>query len=74
MTSVKHMQGVSFGAGGVEAVQAVHLLLTEGDVKLMAEMPEKVMEEIHARAEQVGAVLEGILADTHGHPRWGLNE
>jgi hypothetical protein len=32
------------------------------------------MKEIHARAEQVSAVLEGILSETHGHVRWGLNE
>jgi hypothetical protein len=71
MTSVKHTQSVSIGTGGIEAV---HLLLTEGDVKLMAEAPEKVMKEIHARAERVSAVLEGILSESHGHVRWGLNE
>jgi hypothetical protein len=71
MTSVKQISSVSIGAGGIEAV---HLLLTEGDVRLMAEAPEKVMAEIHARAERVSSVLEGILSETHGRACWGLNE
>ena len=53
---------------------AVHLLITEGDVKAMAESPEQAMEEIEVRATQVSAVLEGIFLEPHGHPQWGLNE
>ena len=74
MTYVQQTLNVASGAvsGGA------HLLLTEGDVKMMAEMmvenPEKVMEEIRVRAEKVSSVLEDILVEPHGEPRWGLNE
>jgi hypothetical protein len=61
-------------ASGAITEGAVHLLLTEGDVKMMVENPEQVMEEIRVRAEQVSSVLEGILLEPHGQPRWGLNE
>lgn len=72
MTSTQHnTQGVSGGAGGIGAV---HLLLTQGDVKMMVENPEQVMEEIRLRAEQVSSVLEHILSEPHGVPRWGINE
>jgi hypothetical protein len=40
----------------------------------MVENPAKIMEEIRVRAEQVSSVLEGILLEPHGQPRWGLNE
>jgi hypothetical protein len=50
------------------------LLLTEGEMKLMAENPEQVMEEIRVRAEQVSSVLQDILHEPHGVPRWGINE
>jgi len=52
----------------------IPLLITEGDVKMMAESPEQAMEEIWLRATQVGSVLEAILREPHGEPRWGLNE
>ena len=59
---------------GVEGIGAVHLLLTSGDVKLMAENPEMVMREIELRATKVSSVLEEILREPHGRPDWGLNE
>ena len=58
--------------GGTDNV--VHLLITEGDVKMMADDPEQVMEEMWLRATQVSSVLEDILREPHGVPRWGLNE
>jgi hypothetical protein len=70
MNSTQHTQNVSSGGG----MSAVHLLLTQGEVKLMVENPEQVMEEIRLRAEQVSSVLESILMEPHGQPRWGINE
>ena len=52
----------------------VPLLMTADDVKMMAEDPELVMEEMWLRATRVGSVLENILREPHGEPRWGLNE
>jgi hypothetical protein len=71
MTSTQHMRNVSGGTGSMEAV---HLLLAEGDIKLMVENPEQVMEEIRLRATQVGSILEGILHEPHGRPDWGIND
>ena len=53
---------------------AVHLLLTEGEMNLTADNPERVMDEIHIRAERVGAVLEAILLEPHGRPQWGTED
>ena len=53
---------------------AVHLLLTEGEPKKLAHDPEWWMADIETRATEVGSVLEGILHESHGIPRWGLNE
>jgi hypothetical protein len=53
---------------------SVHLLLTEGDVELMAKDPDRVMEDIRMRTTEMGSVLEEILSQSHGEPRWGLNE
>ncbi len=58
----------------IDANSMVPLLMTEDDVKMMAESPEQVMEEMRLRATEVGAVLEAILREPHGEPRWGLNE
>ncbi|HAO79886.1 MAG TPA: hypothetical protein DCQ92_13110 [Verrucomicrobia subdivision 3 bacterium] len=52
----------------------VHLMLTEGEAGLMPKDLERLMEEIRLRATLVGPVLEGILREPHGQPRWGLNE
>ena len=54
--------------------EAVHLLLTEGEVELMAVNPEQVMQDIETRATAVSAILAGILQEPQGHPDWGLNE
>ena len=70
MTSTQQTQNVSGGTGGLE----VHLLLTQGEIKLAVDNPEQVMEEIRLRAEQVGSILQGILLEPHGQPRWGINE
>ena len=56
------------------ADSVVALTVRADDVKLMAEDPEQVMEEMWVRATQVGSVLEKILHEPHGVPRWGLNE
>ena len=69
MDPVQQMVSNTGGTGSV-----AHLLIAEGDVKMMAEDPERVMEEIALRATQVGSVLEGIFLEPHGQPRWGLNE
>ena len=58
----------------VGADSVVHLTITADDVKMMAEDPERVMEEMWLRANQVSSVLENILREPHGEPRWGLNE
>jgi hypothetical protein len=60
--------------GGSGNAEAVHLLLTEGDVRMMAENPEQVMEDIRVRATMVSSVLEDILLEPHGRSDWGLNE
>jgi hypothetical protein len=56
------------------ADSVVALTVRADDVKLMAEDPEQVMEEIWVRATQISSVLENILLEPHGVPRWGLNE
>jgi hypothetical protein len=71
-------QHTSTLTGDAESLAAVHLLLTEGEIRMMAENPEQnpeqVMEEIQVRATQVSSVLEGILLEPHGRPDWGINE
>ena len=52
----------------------VPLLITAEDVKRLAKDPERVMEEMRLRATEIGSVLEDILREPHGEPRWGLNE
>lgn len=59
-------------AGVADSVVA--LTVRVDDVKLMAEDPEQVMEEMWVRATQVSSVLENILQEPRGVPRWGLNE
>ena len=53
---------------------AVHLMLTEGDVRTMAQSPDQDIEKIHLRATKMSQVLEKILHEPHGVPRWGINE
>lgn len=70
MTSTQQTQNVS---GNADAT-AVHLMIKEGKVQLVVENPEQVIDELRTRAEELGSVLEGILLEPHGEPRWGLNE
>jgi hypothetical protein len=56
------------------ADSVVALTVRADEEKLMAEDPEQVMEEMWVRATQVSSVLENILHEPHGEPRWGLNE
>jgi hypothetical protein len=58
--------------GGTDSV--VHLLVKGGSSNVMPEDPERVMEEMWLRATRVSSVLENILHEPHGEPRWGLNE
>jgi len=64
----------NMAAGLAAGEHAVPLLLTEGDVKMMAHYPERVMEDIQMRATQISRTLESILHEPHGQPRWGINE
>ena len=52
----------------------IHLMLKDGNKELVPAEPERMMDEFMVRATQVGSVLEGILHEPHGQPRWGLNE
>ncbi len=56
------------------ADSVVVLTVRADEEKLTAEDPEQVMEEMWVRATQVSSVLENILLEPHGVPRWGLNE
>jgi hypothetical protein len=61
-------------SGAIGSANAVHLMITDRDVKLMAADPKQFMEEMRSRATKIGPVLEAILHEPHGQPRWGLNE
>lgn len=61
-------------SGGADSVVAVHLLLSDNEVTVSVDNPERVMEELQARASTVSSVLEGILLEPHGRPDWGLND
>ena len=69
---MNQMQHTATGASGADGT--VHLLITEGDVRLMVEEPEQVMEEIELRATSVGPVLEAIFREAQEQSRWGINE
>ena len=73
MNPVRQTVGGTAAPNAQTHVQS-HLLITEGDIELMAANPEVAMEEIRVRATQMSSVLEEILRDTHAHPHWGLNE
>jgi hypothetical protein len=53
---------------------AVPALFTDEDIKLMAENPRQVIENIQVRATHMSSVLMEILREPHGEPDWGLNE
>ena len=61
-------------SGTIGSVSPAHLMITDRDVKLLATDPERFMEEVRLRATSIGPVLEAILHESHGQPRWGLNE
>jgi len=73
MNTVQHMIHDTSWPGGV-----LHLTLREGSQALPPESPakltERLMEEVSLRATMVGPVLEGILHEGQGQPRWGINE
>lgn len=64
-------QNIPASAAGHQVVPA---LFTDEDIKLMAENPRQVIENIQARATQMSSVLAEILREPHGEPDWGLNE
>lgn len=53
---------------------AVHLLLTQGEIRLLAGDPQRMEEEFLLRATKMSQVLEDILRHSHGEPHWGINE
>ena len=57
-----------------EKPQPMRLLLTGGEMKWLAQSPEKTFTELQQRATQMSQVLEEILCKTHRPARWGLNE
>ena len=69
MNTVQHLVSNSSDTACV-----VHLLLREGDAGMAPQDPERMMEDIWARATLMGPVMERILHEPHGEPRWGLNE
>jgi hypothetical protein len=60
---MKHVQPVVHDAHGVP--DAVRLMWTEGELGLDARESDVVIEEISARATEIGPVLEGILHESH---------
>jgi hypothetical protein len=52
----------------------VHMMLTNNQPKLIPQDPEMLIAEISQRATHMSSILEGILQEPHGQPRWGLNE
>jgi hypothetical protein len=71
MTQLSKTAAVHNFSGGPEAV---HLLLTEGEVEMMAVNPEQVMQDIETRATALSSILSGILQEPQGRPDWGLND
>ena len=65
MPTVRNITGSTDGGS-----HAIHLLLREGEVRLLASDPEKAMKEIEVRARTIGRVLEEILHEPHGGPDW----
>lgn len=53
---------------------AIHLLLTQGELKVLAGAPKRIEEELLFRATQMSQVLEEILRRPHHEIHWGLNE
>jgi hypothetical protein len=53
---------------------AVHLLLTQGEIRVLAEDPQRMEEEFLLRATKMSQVLEEILRHSHRETHWGINE
>jgi hypothetical protein len=55
-----------------------YLILLKPDGSLLTDDPGKLterrMQEMDRRATVLGPVMEAILREQHGQPRWGLNE
>lgn len=66
------VQQTTSNPGGTE--NAAHLLIAANATKATVDDPELLMEQMWMRATQVSTVLEEILREPHGVPRWGLNE
>ena len=73
MNAVQHVASVAN-----KPVYVLHLTRREGEIGLLPDdagkLTERLMEEVNLRATIVGPVLERILNETQGQPRWGLNE
>jgi hypothetical protein len=50
------------------------LKIMETDLNLAVAESEKMREQIHLQATEMGPILEALLHDAHGQIRWGLNE
>ena len=68
------MQKYEATSGTASGVNAVHLLLTDTEVRMLADDPEQVIQEIEVRATKVSSVLQNILTEPHDRPDWGLND
>lgn len=68
------MQKYEVAGGTTSGVNAVHLLLTNTEVRTLADDPEQVIQEIEVRATKVSSVLRNILTEPHDRPDWGLND
>ena len=57
------------GTGGQSQLE-----IMETDINLAVAESEKMREQIHVQATEMGPILEALLHDAHGQIRWGLNE
>jgi hypothetical protein len=50
--------------------------IATGELGILVEKPEVVMEKIHLQATYLGPVMEELLRAAHGRgeSRWGINE
>lgn len=67
--------GLTISSGGAASDSRAVLATLKGGVDWETQdTPEKDMEAIHLRATKMSRVLEKILHEPHGVPRWGINE
>jgi hypothetical protein len=69
MTPAKQPMNSTNGTGGQSQLE-----IMETDIKLAVAESEKMREQIHVQATEMGPILEALLHDAHGQIRWGLNE